>query len=225
MKKGTVLLIDDNQDMITIGEQIFVPAGYRYVSAECGRDGLKKLKAEGPDVVILDYLLPDIKGDELIERVAGTAEFADARSTPFVILTAWEEEIENMSLLYNKGLAAYLTKPFGHRELRCVIENVIQRNRARQPGPKSDTSPARKSGFWQESEVIADLANCVLGLSRTLLHSLDGELNEQQRTDLAAIHNCGKKLLRRFEARITATKAGKVSQKRELKDLDHQQST
>jgi DNA-binding response OmpR family regulator len=187
--RGTVLLIDDDEDMITIGGSVFGKAGLSMMSAGDGAEGLRKICEFEPDVVLLDFNLPDQKGSELIETVATVDEYAKYRSIPFVILTAWEENLVDLVKLYRFGLKAYLSKPFGHRELRCIIENIIQERRsnaarAANPGPDSECQ---------------DLARSIVGLSGSLLDNLNGELSEQQATDLEAIHNCGRRLIRLFE--------------------------
>lgn len=182
-------MIDDDEDMITIGESIFVRAGLKMVSASDGAEGLRKICEFEPDVVLLDFNLPDQKGSNLIETVATLDEYAKYRSIPFVILTGWEEDSIDLAKLYRYGLKAYLSKPFGHRELRCVIENIVQERRS-----KSVFTNISSDGECQ------DLARSIVGLSRSLLDNLNGELSEQQSTDLEAIHNCGRRLIRLFEA-------------------------
>lgn len=188
-QKGKVLLIDDDEDMITIGEQIFLKAGLEFIPAADGAEGLRKICEFEPDVVVLDYNLPDQKGSELIETVATVDEYTKYRSIPFVILTAWEENLVDLAKLYRFGLKAYLAKPFGHRELRCVIENIIQERRSR-------IDLASRTETKSECQ---DLARSIVGLSGSLIESLNGELSEQQATDLQAIQNCGRRLVRHLE--------------------------
>lgn len=129
MNRGKILLIDDDADMVSIGEQVFSKAGFQFLSARNGREGLKKMSSMEPDLVLLDFLLPDMKGFELLDRVDKDDKYAHIRSIPFVILTAWEEEFESIKPYFAKGLHAYLIKPFGYRELKCVVENIIEKAR------------------------------------------------------------------------------------------------
>ncbi len=197
MKPCKVLLIDDNQDMLSIGEQIFSGSGYQFFSADTGKEGLTLLKANSPDVVVLDYLLPDMKGGEIIGEVATSSEYDNFRTIPFLVLTAWDEDVSQLDHLYRNGLVAYLTKPFGHRELRCVVENVVNRQRA--IGNPAQKKPAEQPQVLSPSEELTDLANSVVGLAHTLLEDLEGELLAEQRNDLNAIFNCGRRLLTRLE--------------------------
>ena len=198
MTTRKILLVDDNHDMHTIGQQLFAGPGYVYLAAESGQEGLNAIRKQAPDVVILDYLLPDMNGRDLIEEVATSETFKSLRSTPFLVLTAWEEDLEKLRPLYQRGLVAYLTKPFGARELRCVVENIIQRRGA--IGLSRTGNGAAATKLEAPGEELIDLANSVVGLSRILLENLDGEIQAEHQIDLAAIHNCGRRLLAKLQA-------------------------
>jgi CheY-like chemotaxis protein len=197
--RGKILLIDDDHDMVAIGEQVFVKAGFDFISAHSAENGLKMILSEVPDLVILDYLLPDMKGEELIKVVSSDEAYKDVRAIPFVILTAWDEELGRLSYLYENGLWAYLTKPFGHRELRCVIENIIQRDRAQKKGVEPITV-VDVPEQWPDDE-SSDLLYSILGLSKMLVGGMDGEIAERYRIDLRAIFNAAKKLVNKIDNR------------------------
>jgi len=196
MPNGRILLIDDDRDMISIGEQIFKKADYDFHATQSGKDGLAKMLQLTPDIVILDYLLTDMRADDFIRSVAEKSTYASVQGIPFVILSALEEDAQNLRPLYQMGLKAYLTKPFGHRELKCIIENVIQVCRAEKGRGESQpqAAPEPRAAAWGERkrEDCRLLANSIIGLSRTIMDGLEGEISEQQRTGLAAIHNSGR---------------------------------
>ncbi len=194
MAKASILLIDDDSDMISIGEQIFKKAGYRFLSAKNGHEGLVKMLEVKPDIVILDYLLTDMKGSEFIKMVSGNAMYSEILHIPLIILTAWEEDPAKLTELYSRGLKAYLTKPFGHRELKCVVENIIQLSRLQAPC-KNEQSDVKVDTEPDGAAVRTDcgiLARSIVGVSKMILEGLDGEISERQKTGLTAIYNSGR---------------------------------
>ncbi len=211
MEKGRVLLVDDNLDMLIIGQRIFTRAGYTFVSARSGREGLQKAKAEKPDLIILDYILPDLNGTQFIRTLATESEYIEVKDTPIVILTARSEYIEDLQRCFELGLRAYLNKPFGHRELVNVVENVIRlakvgsRTSAPQPGPPAST--AQPSGAIADATWLEDVrlsASTIASLCRELVSAEHPPLAEPQRTELQAIYASSKRLLNLIQQKCPA---------------------
>ena len=127
MFKGkTILLIDDDQDMLEIGRRMITRAGYNYISASGGKEGLEKILTEKPDLIILDLMMPEMNGDEVFKELVTNEKYAERKDTPVIMLTARTDEFSDQTRLFEMGLAAWLVKPFGHRELMNVVENVLQ---------------------------------------------------------------------------------------------------
>ena len=97
MNKSKVLLIDDNEDMILIGSRVFERAGYQFLSSRSGQDGLQVAKSEIPDVIILDYILPDMNGSQLLNKMFDDSELSAISNIPIVVLTARPDYIEELS--------------------------------------------------------------------------------------------------------------------------------
>lgn len=149
MKKGKVLIVDDNVDMLLIGERIFTKAGFEYLSARGGHEGLELMRSEGVDLVILDYMLPDLNGLQFLKSMAAADEDSGLRRTPVIILTARTDYLEELDGFFGTMLRAILTKPFGHRELVQVVENVLRVERAEAAGDTAAemaASPVPASG-------------------------------------------------------------------------------
>ena len=219
MEKGTVLLIDDDPDMLLITQRVLGRAGYKFISARNGSEGLQKIKAENPDLVLLDYLLPDINGEEFLQTLAQDEEYRDYRDIPVAIVTAKADRDTHVDRFFELGLKAYLIKPFGHRELVNVIDNLlrISRLQKRPPPPKVEAGPPAPSrdrdeigtgqagpvateSFFEELKICA---NSIAGLSRMLLEGIDGEVNNQQRMDVMAIYNSSRNLLKLMEGKLS----------------------
>ncbi len=123
-KSKLILFVDDDVSLLRLGRMTLERAGYRYLGALDGHEGLRHARESKPDLILLDYMMPDISGKEVFDRLRRDAD-PKLRRTPVVMLTALaNNEAERRDLL-EQGLAAYLHKPFGYRELLNVIENVL----------------------------------------------------------------------------------------------------
>lgn len=118
-------MIDDDPDMVDIGRIIIKRAGFEFIPAATGGEGLAKMIAEEPDLIILDYMMPEMNGLEFFNELKQNPEYSPYKDTPVIVLTAREDEHIDQTPLFESGLAAFLIKPFGHRELINVIENVL----------------------------------------------------------------------------------------------------
>jgi putative two-component system response regulator len=134
-RKRLVLLVDDDPELRKIGRVNLERAGYEFVGAANGHDGLLAARELYPDLILLDYMMPGISGKEVFVTLA-TSEDERLRQTPVVMLTARTGNHDEQRELLELGMAAYLCKPFGQRELLNVIDNVLitarikERNRA-----------------------------------------------------------------------------------------------
>ena len=201
MQKYKILLIDDNVDMLIIGRRIFERAGHVYLEARNGQDGLNIALDKRPDIIILDYMLPDMSGTDFIRMMAGKNRYADILGTPIVILTARPHYIKELDECYANGLKAFLHKPFGHRELVNIVENII---RVHQLGEDLALSPkihrqadeaARPLSIddkWFD-DVVAT-ADALRGLCVDLKMINNSNLSEEQLLELDAIFNSSTKL-------------------------------
>ena len=123
--KKTILLVDDDPDMLEIGGIVVKRAGYGCIPAISGEDGLSALIASKPDLVILDYMMPNMNGFEFFQQLRQNSKYQIVRNTPVIMLTAASEKDVERLELFELGLSAFLLKPFGNRELLNVIDNVF----------------------------------------------------------------------------------------------------
>lgn len=117
----TVLTIDDSKairDMVTMTLE---PAGYRVVGAENGRDGLAKLKAEKPALVITDLNMPVMNGIEFIKNARAQAE---GKGVPIVMLTT-ETKPELKAEGKSAGATGWINKPFDADKLIGVAKKLL----------------------------------------------------------------------------------------------------
>jgi DNA-binding response OmpR family regulator len=213
MEKGKVLLIDDNLDMLLIGQKIFTRVGYKFISARTGQEGLEKAKHEVPDVIILDYMLPDFSGTQFIKEIAENKAFEKIKNTPIVMLTARTNLIEDLETCFDYGLRAYLLKPFGHRELVNIVDNVIRIERRRrsrltakgsESGESKERAPQDRAEpldvKWFEDIRIA--AGTISTLCRDLHLHENENLSEEQILMLQAIHRSSHILAQTIDKKV-----------------------
>jgi two-component system, OmpR family, KDP operon response regulator KdpE len=118
---NVVLLIDDDQRIrrfIRVGLQM---SGYTVLEAENGIEGLKYAKSNKPDLVILDIVLPDIHGREVLGALRSSS------STPVIILSVVSNDEEKVQFL-EAGADDYVVKPFGMPELVARCEAALRRH-------------------------------------------------------------------------------------------------
>lgn len=124
-KRRTILFIDDDLDMLEIGGIFLKKAGYDFLSATCGEQGFKLLMEHHPDLIILDYLMPEMDGYEFFKQLMKNPKYTIVRDTPVIMLTAMAQRDVQRQELFELGLSAFLLKPFGNHELLNVIDNVF----------------------------------------------------------------------------------------------------
>lgn len=124
-RKRTILLVDDDVDMHLICRKVLEKAGYRFLSAYGGHQALECLQNHKIDLVLLDYMMPDMDGLAVLKTMKQSTSFARFRDLPVIMLTVLAENHPQRKALLEMGLSLFLNKPFGHKELVNVIENVF----------------------------------------------------------------------------------------------------
>jgi DNA-binding response OmpR family regulator len=122
-----ILAVDDELNILELVKLYLEREGFQVMTASSGGEALTKLSAFGPDLVILDLMLPDIDGFEVCRLVRSKSNL------PVLMLTARKEDVDKIVGL-EMGADDYLTKPFNPRELIARIRAVLRRS---QGGQKS----------------------------------------------------------------------------------------
>jgi two-component system phosphate regulon response regulator PhoB len=118
----TVLVVDDEPDVIELVAFHLGRAGYRVISAETGAKAHAELRRARPDLVILDLMLPDLSGLEILKELAQR----DAE-LPVIVLSA-RTGAEDRVLGFELGATDYVPKPFSPRELVLRVRAVLARS-------------------------------------------------------------------------------------------------
>lgn len=124
---GTILLVEDEEDIATLVRTYLEKDGFRVIWAARGSDGLAALEQNDIRLAILDLQLPDADGLDLCRSIR------DRSILPIVIVTARDEEIDRITGL-ELGADDYVTKPFSPRELVARVRAVLRRADPRPDG-------------------------------------------------------------------------------------------
>ena len=123
MKRETILVIEDEDDILEVIDYNLRREGYNVIRSRDGVDGLKRAQAISPDLVLLDLMLPELDGIEVCQHLR-----ADNRtsSIPIIMVTAKGEE-SDIVLGLGVGADDYVIKPFSPRELIARLKAVLRR--------------------------------------------------------------------------------------------------
>ncbi len=136
MAAKPVLLIDDDEELGTLLTDYLTREGFRVEVAGNGREGLALARSQAHCMVLLDIMLPDMDGFEVIRELRKTS------TLPVIMLTARGEEVDRIVGL-ELGADDYLPKPFNPRELAARIKAVLRR--VAEPRPETpEAEPPRQ---------------------------------------------------------------------------------
>ena len=121
---GKIFIIEDEPSIIQLVQHNLEKNGFIVLSSVNGNDGLKELKKFQPDLLLLDWMLPDLSGIDICKNIRKDNSFKDL---PIIMLTAKGEEEDKIKGL-DSGIDDYLTKPFSFNELIARIKAVLRRS-------------------------------------------------------------------------------------------------
>ena len=118
-----ILIVDDDSDMCELLTHCLTPLGYDITSIGSGRQALELIEAEKPNVVILDLMLPDLGGTEVLRRIRGRWPEIEV-----IVLTAYAS-LESAIEALRQGAYDYVTKPFNTDIIRSTVTRAIEKQR------------------------------------------------------------------------------------------------
>ena len=134
MPKETILVVDDEEDILKLVDYNLSKEGYKVSCVTSGEDAIFTAKENIPDLIILDLMLPGVDGLEVCRALRMNPA---TRKIPIVMLTAKGEETDIVTGL-ELGADDYVTKPFSPRVLLARIKAVLRRDKTETAG-ESDT--------------------------------------------------------------------------------------
>jgi DNA-binding response OmpR family regulator len=120
-----VMVVDDEEDIVDLISLNLQREGHQVIAAGTGEEALELLKADRPDLVVLDLMLPGMRGLEICRHIRGTQGYSDM---PILILSAKGTEVDRI-LGLEMGTDDYITKPFSVRELTLRVRGALQRSK------------------------------------------------------------------------------------------------
>jgi DNA-binding response OmpR family regulator len=140
-------VVDDEPTVRETVAETLEKDGLRVVTAADGREALERFRAEAPDLILLDLMLPELSGIEVCRIIRRES------TVPIVMLTARDSEIDKVVGL-ELGADDYVTKPFSLRELQARVRAQLRRTEAGVLETATDAAPA----VIHLGEVTVDLA-------------------------------------------------------------------
>lgn len=128
----TVLLVEDEPAQREVLAYNLEAEGFRVVSADNGEDALLLVAEEDPDLVVLDWMMPQLSGIEVCRRIKTKTE---TRSMPVIMLSARSEEVDRVRGL-ETGADDYVVKPYSVIELMARVRAQLRRTRAAAVGAR-----------------------------------------------------------------------------------------
>jgi DNA-binding response OmpR family regulator len=122
---SSILIVEDDREIRDLLVHYLRKEGFRPLAARDGEEGLEMARAEKPDLVLLDILLPKMDGLELLRNIRADREIA---RTPVAMLTAKGDETDRIVGL-ELGADDYIPKPFSPREVVARIKAIFRRSR------------------------------------------------------------------------------------------------
>ena len=121
----SIHIVEDEQPIITLVKYNLEKEGYKVSSSDNGNEGIEDIKKLFPDLVLLDWMLPDFSGVEICKILKKEKKF---KEIPIIMLTAKGEDEDKIKGL-NSGADDYITKPFSFPELLARIKALLRRSK------------------------------------------------------------------------------------------------
>ena len=123
--KAKIFIVEDEPSIVTLVKYNLEKENYKVFFSHNGEEGLKEIKKTDPDLVLLDWMLPDLSGIEICKALKKDPKY---KNLPIIMLTAKNQD-EDKVLGLNTGADDYLSKPFSHSELIARVNALLRRSK------------------------------------------------------------------------------------------------
>ena len=151
--KGSILIVDDSLNNLTLLERILSRKGYQVTVASSGKLALDSVYLNQPDLILLDIMMPAMDGYEVCSRLKSNDR---TRSIPVIFLSALVE-VSNKVKAFNAGGVDYITKPFEPIEVVARVENQLRLRELEMQLTEKNQMYRREIAFREEAEIEARL--------------------------------------------------------------------
>jgi len=117
-----ILVVDDERPIVRLVQVNLEHAGYEVVTAYDGKEALEKVEQEKPDLIVLDVMMPQMDGFEVMQRLQANPK---TRNIPVIMLTAKAQDAD-VFRGWQSGVTLYLTKPFSPFELISFVRRIFR---------------------------------------------------------------------------------------------------
>jgi DNA-binding response OmpR family regulator len=142
---GRILVVDDDPTVADVVGRYLIRDGHAVEKVHDGREALRRIAEQPPDLVVLDLMLPGMDGLEVCRRLRARWPI------PVVMLTALGDETDRL-IGFETGADDYVTKPFSPRELALRVRSVLRRSRGAGQPAKADL------GAMTDGNLVVDLS-------------------------------------------------------------------
>ena len=122
-RKRTILIVDDEEDVLDLLQLVFETSGFAVRRAATGKSAVSIAYEEPPDVVLLDVMMPEMDGWQVLRTLKGDER---TRKVPVVMLSARAERRDKMIGL-QEGAEGYIAKPFSPAEVVREVQSFLER--------------------------------------------------------------------------------------------------
>ncbi|MCF3651072.1 ATP-binding response regulator [Synoicihabitans lomoniglobus] len=138
---SSILLIDDDENLLTLLSELFGIEGFRVISASDGEQGLRLARAHRPDIIVSDIRMPGLDGHEALAAVRATPGLED---TPIILITG-EADFVDMRKGMEGGADDYIPKPFDSQKLLDTVQKHLDRAARRRDAASQELRSLRRS--------------------------------------------------------------------------------
>lgn len=122
-KLKCILCIEDEPEMIDLMRLILGRRGFEVKGATSGVAGLKMIREEKPDLVLLDLMMPEMDGWEVYQQIKADEK---TKGIPVIVVTAKAQSIDRVLGLHIAKVDDYIAKPFSPQDLMTSVEKVLK---------------------------------------------------------------------------------------------------
>lgn len=124
-----ILVVDDSPEFRRLIEMTLERAGHEPFGAEDGASGIRTALIEQPDLILLDFMMPDMNGQDVFRELRANVNTA---SIPVIMITAFSNENDRLAML-RLGMDDFLTKPISPKDLVARVESLLYQRRNEGP--------------------------------------------------------------------------------------------
>lgn len=172
-KKERILIIEDSQESIDLLYYFLEPEGYQLEHTSSGEEGLKKIKENPPDLILLDIMLPDLDGYTICKEIKESDKLFHI---PVIVLTALKD-LKDKIKGYEAGADDFITKPFDSIELLARVRSLLRMKKLHQAFQDKQKELEEKNLLLEkEDKLKQDLIDLIVHDMKNPLFVIQGNL-------------------------------------------------